>query len=763
MKTYFLSYFLLLGFLQLNGQIASLNGRVLNDAGEGLAYANISITDQDFGTTTDENGSFILKNLNTGSYEVIFSYLGYQTAIINVEIDNGQKKYLEVVLKSDANILEEVVVTGTLKEVNRLESPVPVEVYRSAIFKKNPTPNVYESLQIVNGVRPQLNCQVCNTGDIHINGLEGPYTMILIDGMPIVSSLAAVYGLSGIPNSLIDRLEIVKGPASSLFGSEAIGGLINIITKNPDDAPIFSGDVMMSSWNELNTDLGWRFKINKTANVLTGVNYFRYNNPIDKNDDNFTDVTLQHRVSVFQKWNILRKDKRLFSLAGRYNWEDRWGGEMQWTKADRGGDEIYGESIRTNRWEVLGQYQLPTTENLLLSFSYNFHDQNSVYGTLPYLGRQQIGFSQLTWDKKIGINDLLLGAAIRYTWYDDNTPATFEQKTGHNQPDKTWLPGIFIQDEIQLSPKHNLLLGLRCDYNDAHGNIITPRLAYKWAPQRTSIFRINAGTGFRVVNLFTEDHASLTGARDIVITESLKPERSYNVNANFIKKIYAKNGSSASIELSSWYTYFTNIILPDYETNTSQIIYDNLNGKATSKGLSFNADYTARNGISIILGATLMDVNTEENGICQRQILTERFNGTWVLSSPLWNHNFTLDYTGNIYGPMRLPLLGNLDPRPHKSPWWSIQNIQLTYKGFKSIEVYGGVKNLLNWTPWKDQEASIIARPFDPFDRNVLFDGEGNPIPTPNNPYGLTFDPSYVYAPNQGIRLFFGMRYAIND
>src|SRR5690606_28010350 len=106
--------------------------------------------------------------------------------------------------------LEQVVVSGTLKEVSKLDSPVPVEVYTQSFFKSNPTPSIFDALQHINGVRPQLNCNICNTGDIHINGLEGPYTMVLIDGMPLVSGLSTVYGLSGIPQALIDRVEIVK-------------------------------------------------------------------------------------------------------------------------------------------------------------------------------------------------------------------------------------------------------------------------------------------------------------------------------------------------------------------------------------------------------------------------------------------------------------------------------------------------------------------------------------------------------------------------
>ena len=116
-------------------------------------------------------------------------------------------------LHKDKNV-DEVIITGTLKPISKSKSPVPVEIYTKKFFEKNPTSNLLESISMVNGIRSQINCSVCNTGDIHINGLEGPYSLILIDGMPIVSSLSTVYGLSGIPSSMIERIEIVKGPAS---------------------------------------------------------------------------------------------------------------------------------------------------------------------------------------------------------------------------------------------------------------------------------------------------------------------------------------------------------------------------------------------------------------------------------------------------------------------------------------------------------------------------------------------------------------------
>ncbi len=739
-------------------QTASISG-TLTAEGKPKGAVGVFLDGTDYATFTDSEGLYRFDRIPTGTYKIKARIEGHQPFSKSITVAEDEQAALDINLKSNerATDIEDVVITGTMKAVRRSDSPVAVEVYSPTYFKKNPTPNIFDALQNVNGVRPQLNCNICSTGDIHINGLEGPYTMILIDGMPIVSSLGTVYGLSGIPNSLIEQVEVVKGPASSLYGSEAVGGLINIITKNAKTVPRFSADLFSTTWGEYYTDLGFKFSLGKNIDVLTGINYYNYSNPIDNNNDNFTDVTLQDRISVFQKYNFNRRDNKLFSIVGRYMYEDRWGGEMNWNKSYRGGDEVYGESIYTSRSEVFGNYQLPVNEKMFFGFSFVNHDQDSRYGTDSYIANQKIAFGQLTWDKKIGRHDLLAGTALRYTYYDDNTPGTSDAN-GVNQPEKTFLPGVFIQDEITLAEKHKLLLGARYDYNSIHGNIFTPRVAYKWTLNNSDVFRINAGTGFRVVNLFTEEHAALTGAREVEILSDLKPEQSYNVNLNYIKKFFLASGSMIGLDASAFFTYFTNRIVPDYETDPNKIIYDNIDGHAISKGLTLNADLNFANGLKFILGGTLMENTITTEGETTHQILTEKFMGTWAVSYKIQPWQLTIDYTGNIYSPMRLPLLSDLDPRKPYSPWWSIQNIQFTYGGIRNFEFYAGVKNLLDWTPNKGNPF-IIARTEDPFDNNIVFGPDDQVIQTPDNPYKLTFDPEYVYAPNQGIRGFLGIKY----
>ncbi len=740
----------------LQAQTVRVTGAV-RSGGKPVEAATVTVKGQNIGGISDAEGAFVLVNVPTGKQTIEVSLLGYSRAAVAVEVAPGANILDDIVLTPTGNTLDEVVVSGTMKEVSRMDSPVPVEVFTARFFKANPTPSVFDALQMVNGVRPQVNCNVCNTGDIHINGLEGPYTMVLIDGMPMVSGLSTVYGLSGIPQALIERMEVVKGPASTLYGSEAVGGLINMITKTPGKAPVFSADAFTTTWGEVNVDLAAKFKAGEKAWSLVGVNYFNYQNPVDNNRDNFTDLTLQHRISLFNKWDFQQKGGRQLSLAGRYMYEDRWGGEMNWNSSFRGGDEIYGESIYTERWELFGNYKLSSQFNFM--FSGNGHDQNSVYGNVPYQANQNIYFGQLTYGAKAGVHDVLAGLAYRYTYYDDNTPATFAGN--RNLAHHTHLPGIFLQDEIKLSPNHTVMLGARYDYNSVHGSILSPRINYKWSSgNKQTVFRLGGGNGFRVANVFTEDHAALTGSRDVVFLEDLKPETSWNGNANLVKRFYLAGGTFLSLDATAFYTYFTNKIIPDYDTDPNKIIYANLAGHAVSKGVSLNVDAAFAGGLKVLVGGTLMDVYNREQGEKERQMFAERFTGTWSIGYTFPRPKITIDYTGNLYGPMRLPLLGDTDPRPEYSPTWSIQNIQAMKSFNNRWEIYGGIKNLLNWTPSK-KVPFLIARAHDPFDKQVIFDSGGSPLPTEENPYGLTFDPSYVYASNQGIRGFLGVRFTV--
>jgi len=729
-------------------QERTINGTVYSE-GSPLNGASLRIKGSNLGTITNENGDFLIQFSEKRNNQLIISFIGHKSKQIEIDKKNNDLGVINLELSES---LDEIVISGTLKPVSKLNSPVAVEVYSQSFFKANPSQSIFESMESINGIRPQLNCNVCNTGDIHINGQEGSYTMVLIDGLPIVSGLSTVYGLSGIPQSLIERVEIVKGPASTLYGSEAIGGVINLITKLPENSSKLSIDSFLTDWGETNTDIGYKYNLSKKTTGLLGVNYFNYSNPIDNNNDGFTDLTIQDRISIFNK--VTNGDK--LSFASRFVYEDRWGGQLDWEPKYRGGDSIYGENIYTTRFEAFGNYTF--NKNLSIQFSYNNHTHNSAYGTTIFNANQTIGFGQLIWNKSIKNNDLLFGLAYRYTYYDDDTTATFNEILNLNKEDIYHMPGLFIQDEIKINESNMLLLGIRFDHNSLHGNIFTPRINYKLSNyDQSSILRLSVGTGYRVAQVFTEDHAALTGARDVVFLNDLEPEKSWNTNLNYVKKIYLGEGAIIDFDLSIFKTQFSNKIIPDYDTNPNKIIYDNLKGTSVSQGVSLNINSLLVNGIRFNLGATYIDSYIKEGQEKKVPYLTEKFQGVWKFEKKWNDKNLIFDLTGITIGPLRLPTLGSLDPRPDYSSTFSIVNIQLTKILKNTFEIYGGVKNIFDFTPPKNS----IARSFDPFDKKVIFDNSGNAIQNENNPYALTFDPSYVFASNQGFRFFFGLRYKI--
>jgi outer membrane receptor for ferrienterochelin and colicins len=254
--------------------------------------------------------------------------------------------------------------------------------------------------------------------------------------------------------------------------------------------------------------------------------------------------------------------------------------------------------------------------------------------------------------------------------------------------------------------------------------------------------------------LFTEDHAALTGSREVVIMNELRPEKSWNVNLNYSKNFVFADGI-VNVDGSVFYTYFTNKIVGDFLTDSDKIIYDNLNGYAISKGITLNADLQLTSGWSALAGVTLMDVYSIDQSTDEKkkipQLHAPRFSGTLAVSRTSQNSKWMMDLTGQFNGPMELPVLPD-DFRPAQSPFVPLMNFQVTRKlkptGHNHHwEIYGGVKNLFNFIP-----KHPLMRPFDPFDKNTDVD----------NPYGYTFDTTYNYAPIQGLKGFLGVRYTLH-
>lgn len=712
-----------------------LRGTVFEEE-NGVPFANIGIENSSKGTSADENGNFTLEIDNPEAAVLEVTSVGYFKYRFKPDTINGYPSNIRINMKASDLLLNQIVITGNMKQTYLKESPVKVEVLTSAFLSKTPTNNIVEALHTVNGVQEQVNCGVCGTNAIRINGMEGPYTLLLIDGMPIMSSLASVYGLNGIPTSLVEQIEIVKGPSSTLYGTEAVGGVINIITKHPDESPKLALNSFFTSHGEWNLNAAVTMKSSNKIFSTFGLNTYYNQYRFDYNNDGFTDIPLSKRISLYNKWEFNGKDSGKSSITIRYYGEDRFGGQMQWQPADKGGDRVYGEAIKTNRFELIGSSPVRLfDQDIRVDYSYTLHKQDSYYGKTHYKADQSVLFANFVWDKQLNNHNLLTGVTVRNNQYEDNTPASSDEKI--------WVPGVFVQDEWKLNHSTLLLSGVRFDYHSYHGMIFSPRVNIKQKVGEYTSLRLNMGTGFRTVNLFTEDHAALTGARTVVIREKLKPERSYNANLN-LNHVFIWGESTGTIDLDAFYTYFTNKIIPDYETDNQYIYYTNLLGYAVSKGVSFGIQQSFLFPLTISLGGTLQDVYQVKENITSNdekrtpQLFSPKLSATFTVSYIIKPWELSIDYTGQIMGPQHLPTYASPYERDEISPWYTIQNVQLNKKIGTRLEAYVAVKNLWDWT----QDSPLIA---------------------PEDPFGPNFDTAYAWGPLQPRRYLLGLKFTVNQ
>ena len=748
--------FLILPFI-INAQLTNVNGVVKSESGT-LGYASVSLLNSENGVISDVNGYFEIEIDLSKDNNLLISYIGHVSKKISLTNKNLNFNNLIIYLEEDINGLNEIVVTGTLKDEYVTESPVKVNVITAKkinSFLPSAGTNITKIVQLINGAQEVIACGVCYTNSISINGLEGPYTSVLMDGIPMYGNLASVYGLNGIPNMIIDRLEIVKGPSSTLYGSEAVAGVINIITKNPKDQPFISLDVQATSHLESYLNMAVTNKIGKTTGYF-GVNWDRKNDYDDYNNDGFGDDINLDRISLFNKWNISRKSKKQFIISSRYYFEDRRNGVQEFLKNGnyknlRGSEKIYGESIYTYRFELFGKYEFDFIEDFEVNYSYSKHDQNSYYGSDYYVAKQDIFFTQFTLSKKYNKHDFLYGLSIKNNLYDDNTIATEKVINGDilNNASNQFIPGLLVQDQFKSSDKISLVGGLRLDHFKDHGLIFAPSFHIKYNPGQWLAFRLNVGTGFRLVNLFAEDHAFVTGQREVKIVEELQPEKSKSLilNTNYI---YTGFNGSGNFDIDLFYTYFSNKIIPNYDIQ-KYIIYQNSEGYSYSKGVSGAWNHSFLNGIAFTLNFNHQVVKYTENNNNIKTMFDMEHSPRWTaglnIKFPL-NNTWSINTSSNYVGIMQLPEVFDMKnngqiseiSRPQRSKPFSIHNVNINGKLSNKNEVYFGILNIFNF---RQKESPLVAYN----------------DPNYNKGFSPFFDTSYTYAPNHGIEVFVGYKF----
>ncbi len=599
MKKIFVYFFVLLCPISLMAQAnktdAMLFGHVIDkETKKHIPYATVLVKGTTIGTSTDGTGHFKLVHLPVGKQIIVAQFMGYKPQEIEVTMTRGKGTEIYFELEEDALNLDQVVVTGTRTQHYVKDVPIRTEVVTSQALKNKNAWNVFEALEGVPGIRVENQCQFCNFTMVRMQGLGAEHTQVLINGQPIYSGLASVYGLEQIGTGDVDRIEVVKGAGSALYGSSAVAGAINIVTKEPSGSPTISADIQGGNHGTKIINLNGSIRNNNY-----GLNVYAQrieHGIIDETGEGETreEVRKKDDISdrVESKLNNLgfglfvynpfaENDKLIF--RGKAIYENRAGGTLT--------DNLFRnpftegtENIETNRYDAEIAYNLPigirselnfstayanhnrqaTNDSFLSDYKATHGDKNpDVELMRPYIAEENSVTPSITFASRLGNHNLLVGAQAYFSRLKEKGPyvivdeesayrGTAYTSTGKKHANEF---GAFVQDEWNVTSLLTVVPGLRLDYHRSGESYqssekvfdsafpdtkfeetsINPRLAVKYALTRNITLRANFGTGFRAPYGFSEDLHLCSGSPRVWKSSELKGEKSmsYNLSADY--------------------------------------------------------------------------------------------------------------------------------------------------------------------------------------------------------------------------------------
>ena len=719
----------------------SILGKVTNENNEPLVGANVFWANTTIGTTTGVKGEFELSTKGISNKLLIASYVGH--IVDTLEIAN---QTFVVFKLSESQTLNEVVVKGQRDGViiSDLE-PIKTEQITQTELGKAACCDLAGCFETQTTVQPQTTNVITNSKELRILGLSGVYNQILIDGFPMIQGLTYTYGISSIPGTLVDNIYVSKGANSVLQGFESISGQINVETKEPDKTDKLFLNAYINSFSEKHLNANYAAKKGKWSN-LTAFHTVQPANEFDRDNDSFLDLPKLTRYMISNKLKFGNdKDWGWNSRIGlRYVNEQRIGGQTFFNeKTDMGSTEAYGQMVNINQPEIWTKtgYRLNDRHNFVLFASSFYQIQNSYFGTVKYDANQTNFYGNLQYELKYGKNSLKTGFSYRHLTLDEDvafTDNTLQRTYAGNYLRNENIVGVFAENTLKLfNDKLTLITGVRSDNHNQFGTIVTPRTLLKYDISPNTIVRANIGTGWRTVNLFSENINLLVSSRDIVFAEQLEPERALNTGVNFTQKFNTEN-VTGFFSADYYRTDFQNQIFPDYDTDPTKAIIENFSGKSVSNTFQAEVYLNFWRRFEFKTGYSFLDVYREIDG--QKVLLpfNPRHKVVTTLGYKPLSDKFHIDMNIHWYGQQRLPNTQSNPPefqRPDFSENYMLVNAQFTYN-LQKFELYAGCENI--------------------FDFRQL-----RPIIGWQDPFGQYFDTSSVWGPTRGRELYAGVRFKI--
>lgn len=718
-------------------------GKVSNNKKEPLIGANVYWLETSKGVATGTKGEFEISLKDISNKRLVASYVGHKSDTI--EITN--QTFVEFRLDAIKS-LNEVLIQGERDGVIISDvDPIKTEQITQTELGKSACCDLAGCFETQTTVQPQTTNVITNSKELRILGLSGVYNQVLIDGFPMIQGLSYTYGISSIPGTLVDNIYVSKGANSVLQGFESISGQINVETKDPDKTDQLFLNAYMNNFMEKHLNANYAFKHGKWSN-LTAVQTVQAANRVDRDQDNFLDLPLLTRYLISNKWKYgNEKDWGWNSRIGfRYFNEQRIGGQTLFnSEKDNGSDLVYGQSVNINQPEVYTKtgYRLNDKHNFVVFASAFRQQQNSYFGTVKYNAQQTNFYSNIQYELNYAKNNLKTGLSYRYLNLMEDISFTnnaLGRTYAGNYQRLEYIPGVFAENTMRfLNDKLTWIAGIRSDYHNQFGNQLTPRTLIKYDISPKTIIRANIGTGWRTVNLFSENIGLLVSSRDIVFVESLQPEKAVNYGVNLTHKFETKdNNLSGYISADYYRTDFQNQIFPDYDTDPTNAFIQNFDGKSVSNGIQVEVLLRIYKQFELKTGYNFLDVYREVGETKQLLPFNPRHKFITTFSYKPTSNKFHFDMNLHWYGEQRLPNT-RLNPeefqRPDFSEPYTVLNAQFTYK-FKKFEVYAGCENI--------------------FDFRQL-----QPILGWQDPFGKFFDTSSVWGPTRGREIYAGVRFRL--
>jgi len=731
-------YILLCGlFLVTQSLVAQkkLEGKITDASSHdepGLPGSNVVWAGTTTGTTTNAAGYFNIKRVKE-SNKLVISFVGYKADTITVE-DNVTYITHKLHLQNQTG---EVVIVGKApgSHISRLDPILTVNITGAELCKAACC-NLSESFETNASV--DVNYSDASTGakQIQLLGLAGSYTQILAENIPVVYGLSSAYGLNYIPGTWMESIQVSKGTSSVRNGYESMAGQINVEYKKPSTSEklFINGFINNAGRKEVNANSS--ILLNEKLSTILLIHSELQNGAKDHNSDGFRDEPDIKQYNLFNRWDYIAGNLTL-RTGIKYLEEERIGGQ---TGYESGNSDTwtdgFGIKIATKRFEGFSKVGVvfPENRNMSIGWIQNVatHKQESWFGLNRYDGNQKTYFSSLLYQWIPGQGKHSFDAGFSFK-FDDYAEVLDSQSLNRKES----VPGLFAQYTYSDSARFTAIAGIRTDFHNLFGTLITPRLHIRYSIIPALTLRASAGKGFRAGNILAENSFLLASNRQMIIPGNLDIEEAWNTGLSIAGNIPASFGI-VKLSADYFHTDFINQVIIDMDADIHQVSFYNLNGRSYSNVLQLEASSQIFEGFDLLAAWRWNDVKMTINGELLEKPLASRYKGLLTASWLTHLRKWQFDYTMQLNGPGRIPSTeANPEPyrRSNEFKSYVVMNSQVT-RFFKKVQVYVGSENLTGFV-------------------------QHDPVIAPGEPFGEYFDSGLIWGPIHGRKIYAGFRFIL--